>query len=283
MSKTLYFLTQLVLLIMTTTACAQPSLITPAELAKDSSWIILDCRPEKLYNKGHLPAALSLSWEILTTTDKDEVRYRILPPEELTEKLDGMGITEQSKIVLYGDADQSWGSEGWGAWMLAWLGHQGPVRLLDGGISGRQQAGLPMEEEGLKKRGETTYVVDLQAEVNITVKELQEHKEQYVVVDVRSTLEWLRGHLPGAVHISWKKFYHGPERRPLGPKQFNALLAAHGVDLNRPVVYYCTAGIRSGYAWLVHSLSGQGKAINFEGGIEAWSKLGSQSSKWLSW
>lgn len=79
-------------------------------------------------------------------TDSEGGKYRILPPEKLAEKLGAMGINEQAKIVLYGDADTSWGSEGWGLWMLVWLGHQGPVRFLDGGINSWQQAGLPMEK-----------------------------------------------------------------------------------------------------------------------------------------
>jgi thiosulfate/3-mercaptopyruvate sulfurtransferase len=51
------------------------------------------------------------------------------------------------------------------------------------------------------------------------------------------------------------------------------LLAKHGVDLRKPVVYYCTGGIRSGYAWMVHTLAGLPNGRNYEGGMEEWKRL----------
>lgn len=269
------FLPLILIMTLTNTASgADLGLIAPADLAKDNSWIILDCRPEKLYNKKHLPAALHFSWENLTATDTGGVKYRILPLNELAQHLGGLGISEESKIVLYGDADKSWGSEGWGAWLFTWLGHQGPVRLLDGTISSWKKAGLPLKNAPQRATKRTAYRPDLKREANITARELQDHGGQYTIIDVRSGLEWLRGHLPDAVHISWKKFYQGPDRRPLSPEQLKKMLADHNVNMDRPVVYYCTGGIRSGYAWLIHELSGLGMTQNFEGGIEAWNKLG---------
>ena len=272
----------LLILIMTLTNTvfgADLGLITLPDLAKENSWIILDCRPAKFFNKNHLPAALLFFWENLTETDKDGIKYRVFPPDELAEKLGGLGINEKSKIVLYGDADRSWGGEGWGAWVFTWLGHQGPVRILDGGISAWKQAGLPMEKGDQREIKKTAYSVDLKSGANITVQELLDHVDQYTIIDVRSILEWLKGHVPDAIHISWKKFYQGPNRRPLPTEQLKEMLVDHGVNLDRPVVYYCTGGIRSGYAWLVHELASPGMAKNFEGGIEAWNKLAPQSFK----
>jgi len=271
-----FYLVLLFTLIMTSTSPAfgaDLGLLTPSALTGDNTWIFLDCRPEKLYHQGHLPGALSFSWEKLTATDKDGVKYRILPPDELAAELGRMGISETSKIVVYGDADTSWGGEGWAAWVMTWLGHQGPVRVLEGGISAWKQAGFPLVKEQPKEAQKAPYVVNLQPGTDVTVKQLVEHGEQYTLVDVRSTLEWIKGHLPGAVHISWEKFYQGPNRSPLPKAQLQKLFSDHGVNPDKPVVYYCTGGIRSGYTWMVQELSGLGTAINFEGGTEAWDKL----------
>jgi len=183
------FLPLILLMTLTNSALgADLGLISPAELARDSSWTILDCRPEKLFLKNHLPAALHFSWETLTATDRNNVRYRILPPDELAEKLGGLGINEKSKIVFYGDADKSWGGEGWGAWMFTWLGHQGPVRILDGGISAWEKAGLSLEKGKQRETEKTTYLPDLKPGVNITARELRDHGSRYSIVDVRSGL-----------------------------------------------------------------------------------------------
>ncbi|KAF0187927.1 MAG: rhodanese-like domain/cysteine-rich domain-containing [Desulfobulbaceae bacterium] len=271
--QSIFFL--LLTLIMTATTSAfgaDLGLIKPSTLTQDNTWIILDCRPEKNYDQGHLPGALPFSWEKLTATDKDGVKYRITPPNELAAILGNMGISEKSKIVFYGDTDSSWGGEGWGAWVFTWLGHQGPIRILEGGIQAWAKVGLPVEKNRPKEVQATTYLVSLKPEADVTVQQLVDHGDQYTLIDVRSTLEWLRGHLPNAIHISWGKFYQGADRAPLSRVQLQKLLADHGVNLNKPVVYYCTGGIRSGYTWMAHELSGLGTAINFEGGTEAWDK-----------
>lgn len=269
----LFLLLTLIMTATTSAFGADLGRITPSTLTQENTWIILDCRPEKNYDHGHLPGALPFSWEKLTATDKDGVKYRILPPEELAARLGRMGISEKSGIVFYGDADSSWGGEGWGVWMMTWLGHTGPVRILEGGVSAWEQAGRPVEKDRPKEAQATTYLVNLKPEKDMTVQQLVAHGDQYTLIDVRSTLEWIKGHLPNAIHISWEKFYQGPERKPLSREQLQKLLADHGVNPNKPAVYYCTGGIRSGYAWMVHELSGLGPAINFEGGTEAWDKL----------
>jgi thiosulfate/3-mercaptopyruvate sulfurtransferase len=273
LSSLLFLLTTLTMLPPTPALAMDLGLITPARLAKESSWIILDCRSAKLFNQSHIPGALSFSWEKLTTTDGDGVRFRILPPEELAAQLGRLGISEKSAIVFYGDADTSWGGEGWGAWVMAWLGHQGAVRILEGGISAWEKAGLPVEDGHPRETLAATYRLQVQTEMDITAQQLRGHGDQYTVIDVRTTLEWIRGHLPNAIHIPWDRFHQGPERIPLNKGQLQKLFADHDVSLNKPVVYYCTGGIRSGYTWMVQELTGLGTAINFEGGMEAWDKL----------
>ncbi len=273
----LFLLTTLIMFTATPACALDLGLITPSSLAGETSWIILDGRPEKLYQQSHLPGALSFSWETLTTTDRDGVRYRVLPPDKLAAHLGRLGISETSAIVFYGDAESSWGGEGWGAWVMAWLGHRGPVRILAGGFPAWIKAGLPVDNENPKKSIPASYRVTIQPERDISVKQLREHGDQYTVIDVRTTLEWIRGHLPNAIHISWDKFHQGPERIPLNKEQLQKMLADHGIAFDKPIVYYCTGGIRSGYAWMVQELSGLGTAINFEGGIEAWDKSRSQN------
>lgn len=266
-------------------------------------WIILDARPVKSWEKSHIPGSISLSWEQFTRTDENQVPYRILPPEKMAQALGKLGISAQSPVVIYGDADQSWGGEGWGCWMFAWIGHQGTVKLLNGGIQAWSNNNYPLvsaESEGktltgaanngeelftLERkalgRAPVTYVAKPLTEINITARDIHDHADSYQLVDTRSTMEWFRGHLPGAVHIQWEKFFKGDERSPLSAKEVKALLRKNGIDIEREdgvnfrkqVVYYCTGGIRSGYAWMVHQLAGLPDALNFEGGYAEWDKV----------
>lgn len=234
---------------------------------------ILDARPQKEWQKAHLPGALSFSWENYTRTDTEGVKYRVFTPEELSAALGALGVSHTDAVLVYGDADSSWGGEGWLVWTLAWLGHQGPVYFLDGGIQNWRDSGQPVGSGNGNTQAQTTYQIRLRPELNMTSDDIASKRDQINLIDTRGYLtEYLPGHLPGAIHIPWEKFFKGRSRQSLPSSELRALLEKEGVDLRKPVVYYCTGGIRSGYAWLVHRLGNLPPAANFEGGTEAWVK-----------
>lgn len=253
-------------------------LIDSDELSRERSrWVVLDARPKSEWTQEHIPGALSFSWEDYTMTDKAGVPYKVLPPQEMARALGGMGITEKTPVAVYGDADKSWGGEGWVCWVLSWLGHEGPVRLLNGGIQSWKNRGLPLvrgKEDTIRTRLEYRY--RLNPLVDITTQELRERKSDVVLIDTRSRLEVFKGKIPGALHIPWNEFFTGKDRHPLPPDELKALLKRKRVDTSKTVVYYCTGGIRSAYAWYVHRISGISQARNYEGGYEEWKKLGAR-------
>jgi thiosulfate/3-mercaptopyruvate sulfurtransferase len=234
----------------------------------------IDARPVKVWQQGHIPKARSFSWETYTHTDDDGIKYRTLPPEVLADALGKMGISHDDAVAVYGDADTSWGGEGWVAWVFAWLGHRGPVYVLDGGVSLWQSRGYPVEKNKKTDFPVATYRIDLQPDRNISAVDIAEAGNTITLVDTRNYFtEWLPGHLPDAVHIPWEKFYYGDHRRFLSTDALKRMLIAKGVDPAKPVVYYCTGGIRSGFTWMVHELAGLGSAKNFEGGTEEWVQI----------
>lgn len=235
------------------------------------SWVILDARPPASFRAGHLPSAQSLSWETYTHADAAGVPYQPWARDELARALGELGLTASSAVAVYGDADGSWGGEGWTVWLLAWMGHQGPIRLLDGGIAAWNEVKLPLETS-IAKPVPQTYQSTPRPELDITTRDLRAAPDGFALVDVRSDAEWLVDRIPGAKHIAWDRFHEGADRRPLSPEELRALLAEGGVNTERPVVYYCAGGIRSAYAWLVHQLSGLPPARNYEGGMEEWKR-----------
>lgn len=240
-------------------------------LQQTSHWTILDARPISEWEKGHLPGALSFSWTDFTATVKG-IKYRSFAPESYALALGRLGIDETTPIIVYGDADTSWGGEGWVCWMLSWIGHKGPIRLLAGGVQAWESENLRLSKKTSKKKPRKKYQIDVRPELNISAAKLSSDSNLKVLIDTRSTFEWYLGHLPGAIHIPWGKFYQGDERRPLSSADYRELLKSYGIDQDQQIVFYCTGGIRSAYAWLVHRLSGFNNGINFEGGKQEWDK-----------
>ena len=265
-------------------SCSQPAaaadlgLIDAATLkGNPAPWVILDARPRADWEAGHIPGALSFFWDNYTRTDEKGVQYSTFTPRELAVALADMGIDEKTPLVVYGDADKSWGGEGYDVWLFSWLGHKGPVRLLNGGIQSWNNLNLPLVKGAEKSTAKKArYKVELKPHCSISTEEIQMQKGAYTLVDVRSTFEWIKGRITGAVHIPWEDFYTGGDRRPLPPQELKKLLAKHGVDSSRPVVYYCLGGVRSAYAWTVHQLAGLPEARNYRGGWAAWEKRAEQ-------
>ena len=240
-------------------------------------WVILDARPRKVWQTAHLPGAVSFSWEDYTKTDIQKIPYRIWPADELAGALGQMGIDRQTPIVVYGDADTSWGGEGWDCWALVWLGHQGPIRLLAGGVQAWQRVGLAMEQtQDSPHRSQTVYQVQLRDEVTIATRQVATLEPNQILIDTRSTLEWLTGHLSGAVHLPWTSLYQGKDRHPIDAATYSRLLVKRNIKNTDELIFYCTGGVRSAYAWVVHTLYQPSPAKNYEGGTEAWDRLGAR-------
>jgi hydroxyacylglutathione hydrolase/adenylyltransferase/sulfurtransferase len=80
-----------------------------------------------------------------------------------------------------------------------------------------------------------------------------------LLIDVRQPHEWEGGRLAGARHI-----------------EVNELTAAAGsIDRERPVLFYCRSGARSGMAAEAFRQAGF-DAFNLAGGIESWVAEGRQ-------
>ncbi|MFQ6028991.1 MAG: sulfurtransferase, partial [Dehalococcoidia bacterium] len=92
------------------------------------------------YREGHLPGAAWWFWKeaLWHPTDRE-----FITPQELAQRLGGMGISPQTTVVLYGSPAQ-FGT--YAFWVLTMAGHQ-RVRLLDGGRKRWVAEGRPLSQE----------------------------------------------------------------------------------------------------------------------------------------
>lgn len=95
------------------------------------------------------------------------------------------------------------------------------------------------------------------------LKKLQ--SDGVVVVDIRTTKEFERGHIPGVMHIDYR--------------ENNFLDLMSKIDKNEPVVIYCASGGRSGSASGLLSSEGFSMIYDYSGGFADWSGRGEQIEK----
>ncbi len=97
---------------------------------------------------------------------------------------------------------------------------------------------------------------------NITIADatLKLNREDALVIDVRETHEWDRGHIPNARHIALGQ---------VGKRM-------HEIEKfkNRPIIVVCASGNRSSGACGMLKRAGFEQVFNLAGGVGAWSEAG---------
>jgi len=95
----------------------------------------------------------------------------------------------------------------------------------------------------------------------VDVKQAATLQDQGVLlIDVREPDEYAQGHAPGSTLIPLSQF----------EQRVKELLAAK----DKPVALICRSGNRSGRAQQILEKAGFSKAVNVEGGMNAWVKAG---------
>jgi len=277
-------------------------LIATAELQRDlasagestARITVLDARSGSAYHRGHVPGAIRIEWKDFR--DGWGRTGKLSPDfEKVARRLEALGVDGRHPVVVYGAAREGWGEEGRIAWMLAYLGHA-RVRVLDGGYRAWIAAGgSASRDRSATPPGEFTVRVnptvranlaDVAAAVGVahgtavsaTHASAPASIPRTVVLDVRPRDEWdgarrywepRTGHIPGAVRFEWRELLDAEGRlRP--HSELLPLLAQRGITPDRPIIVYCTGGVRSAEAFWMLRVLGFDRVRNYDGSWYEW-------------
>lgn len=141
-------------------------------------------------------------------------RHPLPSLEKFTEILNGLGINQNSHVIVYDDKNASIaGARFW--WMLRAAGVE-KVQVLNGGIQKAKEKGLPVNSNSVTAK--SVEKIDLTewklptVDINF-IEEVSENPE-YIVIDVREKdrydgktepIDEVAGHIPGAINIPFKE------------------------------------------------------------------------------
>jgi len=189
---------------------------------QDSKVLIFDCRfdlakphiGKEQYLEGHIPRAhyVDLGSDLSGPENSQLGRHPLPTPEAWAITRSQLGISSDSKIVIYDHLENTYSARMW--WMLSATGHKN-VQILDGGFQTWASLGNPVEQ-GDKQPSPLRLEASVVDYVNvIQMQDVQDNLNNPVfhIIDARAPerfrgdiepLDPIAGHIPGAMNRLYK-------------------------------------------------------------------------------
>ena len=269
---------------------AMDSLVTAEWLAAnldDPDLVVLDCsvlvQPDgagglsilsgrEAYSEGHIPTAgfADLMGELSATGSS--ARFTLPPPEQFAAAMSALGVSDDSRVVLYDGGRSVWAARVW--WMLRWIGFD-RAALLDGGRPAWTAQGYPLSTEPVSRPAGTLTVAlrpELIAEKNEVLAAIGDDTTQLVdampAAHYRGEMVMYArpGHIPGATNVPMTSLV-GETGRFRPQDELEALLAG---DRDARSITYCGGGIAaSANAFIMTRLGYQDVAV-YAASLQEW-------------
>lgn len=266
-----------------------PSLLVSTEaLARrldDPRTVIIHVgRDRTSYDAGHIPGARFLPLSAIVT-ERDGIPNELPPPEQLKAAFEGVGVSDNSRVVLYGDLDGLLAARAF--FSLDYLGKT-DAALLDGGLERWRQQERPVTTEApppsagaLTVRPRPDIVVDAD-----WVRARLGNDSTIVLVDARPPAEYSGetpgpgvtrpGHIPGARNIFWRTALIGDDDPRLrSPEVLHARFTLADAALGDTIVAYCRTGVQASHLYYVARYLKR-PVVMYDGSFLDWSRRGEE-------
>jgi thiosulfate/3-mercaptopyruvate sulfurtransferase len=231
------------------------------------------------FDSGHIPGAVFFDIDEIAEPGTS-LPHMIPSPELFARKMEGLGIGDDDRVIVYDGAGLSSAGRAW--WMLRLFGHH-DVALLDGGLpkwkaEGRSVDTLlpnPPPHRRFSARLDPALVRDKQ----VLLDNLSTRREQ--VVDARAAGRFAgiaeetrpglrRGHIPGSRNLPYDRVTDPQTRRLRDAEELSGLFRDAGVALDRPIVTSCGSGVTAcALAFALHLIGHPGAAV-YDGSWSEW-------------
>lgn len=266
-------------------------LINPEELLQLqhlSEIILVDARAginaQENYQKEHLRSAryVDLNKDLATVdcNPKNGGRHPLPSLEKFSEVLSKIGISPESRVIIYDDKNGSnAAARFW--WMLRAIGHEN-VQVLNGGLQETLKAGFPISAE-IEKFEKSEYSASnwKLAFADINEVETARNSNENIVIDVRDKnrfdgltepLDLIAGHIPGAINVPFSEnlnedgFYKSAENLK---EKYTAIL---GNINSENVIVHCGSGVTACHTLLAMDYAGIPIPKLYVGSWSEWSR-----------
>ena len=243
-----------------------PSLVTPEALSSQLTspdWVLLDIRASltdpdegrRAYEVSHLPGARFVDFDQVVCGHPTETsgRHPLPKTADFLAALKQLGISRNSRLVLYDDGTLSFAARLW--FQLALVGL--PSQVLDGGFSYWKKQGLPLTDAVPQWQPTDMTAGPTKERVWTTdeiLKLVKQPDPRFTLIDARPrerylghvvTLDPVAGHIPGTLSLPGGDLF-GADGRLLSFQDLRAYFEKRlGDRLAGSVILSCGSGVRA--------------------------------------
>jgi thiosulfate/3-mercaptopyruvate sulfurtransferase len=243
--------------------------------------LCINSTPE-FYSKGHIPGARQIKLEEIAVT-RGGIPNELPPVETLKHVLEAAGISNSSRVVLYGERLNLLAARAY--FTLDYLGVAARAALLDGGIEKWTAERRPLSTE-IPQAKTTTLVLSPRPEILVDTKAMRELSQKKpgsaTLVDARPTKEFTgeelsedvakAGHIPGGKGLYWMDMLVSRQNPVLKPEaELRRMYSALNARTDQPLVTYCRTGMQSSFDYFVAKYLGYDPSM-YDASFFAWSK-----------
>jgi len=267
-------------------------LLSPADLAsalKDPATIVIAVgSSEDDFIAGHIPGARFVNYNDIAV-DAGGLSTELPPVDQLRKVLSAAGISDKSKIVIYGSAIAAARM----FFTLDYIGHPN-AKLLNGGLNawkangGAVEIGPPSREAlrgtgTAEKISSATLTLKPQPDRVVSADWIKERlsSPKMTLLDARPDAEFtgadggmngahVKGHLPDAQQLVWNTLLDSSGKY-LPDAELKKKFDAIGAKTSTPLVSYCMVGMRASVTYFVARHLGYDARL-YDGSIVDWTR-----------
>ena len=226
---------------------------------------------------GHIPGARFLALASLFDAGS-KVPYAFPTPEQVAERLAGLGIGPDDAIILYDDSAIRTAAR---AWFVLTASGRGKVAILDGGLAKWRAEDRPLESATPDIVPAAPAPLTMPARVRSKadmLANLESGSEQ--VIDARAAERVFgtgtdpvnglpMGRIPGSGNLPYTDLFN-PDGTYKSSEDIRAAFLAAGIDLTRPVTTTCGSGVTASVLLFAMHLIGKHDYALYDGSWSEW-------------
>jgi thiosulfate/3-mercaptopyruvate sulfurtransferase len=256
-----------------------------AQHLKDPKLVLLHVGPESEYPGQHIPGARYLSLAAISAGDNgtDALTLEMAAPDRLHAQLEEIGISDDSRVVVYGAKD--WVSLPTRAFFTFLYAGLGNVSMLDGGLEAWKKEGREVSTAvPAPVRGKLSPLKVKPILADAAFVQSHANMPGFVVIDARDASFYdgvqkggqmehhMAGHIPGSKSLPFEDV-NGDDLKLKPAAELEKLFAQAGVKSGDTVIGYCHVG-QQATAMLFAARSLGHPIMLYDGSYEDWARRG---------